>query len=270
MTIAIKRTNGDLIWFDAVVGFGRQFSGSVSKHPLETGSVITDHTTIDNEIITLNGVLSDADFNLNRPLIDSQQAMTYGLQNKQFVNNTPVTSRDASGTPLYQNVTIDEGNNLARFLPESIGQFFGTNKPTVEVTAPEKVKLALTVADDLIAMHKNREEFELINFGDDKKIREIFSNCVMTGLNFSEDPDSGTAVYPNMVIERVKYATSTSVRVRTRVSKDMQKQATSQDNKGKQAGGSGVTDRNLSKDVEQLNSNKTSGDLTSVLAGGSR
>lgn len=269
MTIAIKRANGDLIWFDAVVNFGRQFSGSVSKHPLETGAVITDHTIIDNEIISISGVLSDADFNLNRPLIDSQQAATFGLQNKQFVNNTPVTSVDDTGTPMYQNVMIDEGNNLARFLPESIGQFFGTNKPTVTMQYPEKVKLALTVADDLIAMHQGREEFELINFSEDK-IREVFSNCVMTSLSFNEDPDTGSAVYPNMTIERVKYATSTSVRVRRRVSKDMEKKAATQDSKGKQASNSSTTERNLSKDIESLNSNKDAGDLTSIIQGGSK
>ena len=61
MTIAIKRENGDLIWFDAVTEFGRQYRGSVSSNPIETGGKITDHITTENPVFTLTAVVSDAD-----------------------------------------------------------------------------------------------------------------------------------------------------------------------------------------------------------------
>lgn len=259
MTVAIKRENGDLLWFDAVLNFNRQFSGSVSKHPLETGAVITDHTTIENEVITLEGILSDADFNLHRPLINQQQAATFGIQNKQFVNNTPVSSA-VDGSQLYQNVLIDTGSTPLP-LPESIGQFFGAaNTPTVSINerTQSKVKLAAAIQEDLIQMFKKREEFVLLSFIDER-IGEALSNCVVTSLSFSEDPDSGDAVYPRMTIERVTYATSTSVRIKTRVSPDIEKKAASQRNKGKVSatGASSEADA-LDKDKKTDNAKKTS------------
>ncbi|MNF38533.1 hypothetical protein D3C85_584990 [compost metagenome] len=248
MTVAIKRENGDLIWFDAVLSFGRQFSGSVSKHPLEDGAVITDHTTIDNEVITLSGVLSDADFNLNRPIISSQEATTLGLQNKQFVNNTPVSQR-SDGSQLYQNVFINESSGLADFLPESIGQFFGSGAPSVDVPSVPKTKVADQVKDDLIAMFEKREKFVLLDFVE-QRLSKPFANCVMTSLNFLEDPDSGFAVYPVMTIERVKFASSTSVKIRKQVSPEVEKKAAAQQNLGKQASVGGTTTEDVGTDKE--------------------
>lgn len=265
MTIAIKRDNGDLLWFDAVLTLGRQFSGTVSKHPLETGAVVTDHTTIDNEVINMSGVLSDADFNLRRPLIDAQQATELGLTNKQFVNNTPVTYDDVSGGSVYQNVTITDNGGVVQFLPESIGQFFGTQAPTVEVTDRSLAKPAIAVQADLITMFNDREQFTLLDFVGET-ISNAYTNCVMTSLSFSEDADSGDAVYPVMTIERVRYATSTSVRIKTRVSDAVSKKAATQQNKGKQVASGGTTsDATLNQNEPQKNSEKT---RVSVLAGG--
>lgn len=258
MTVAIKRANGDLLWFDAVLNYGRQFSGSVSKHPLETGAVITDHTTIENEVITLEGILSDVDFNLHRPLIDQQQARTFELQNKQFVNNTPVTSA-TDGSALYQNVLITAGT-VPPLLPESIGQFFGSGAPQVSINprTPRKVKLAAAIQDDLIKMFKAREEFVLLSFVDEK-IGEALDHCIVTSLSFNEDPDSGDAVYPVMTIERVSYATSTSVRIKTQVSADISKKAASQQNKGKVAAtGTSSDATSLDKDKPTESAAKTS------------
>lgn len=236
MTIAIKRGNGDLIWFDAVTSFSRQLTGTVSKHPLETGAVVTDHTTIDNEVIQMSAVLSDFDFNLHRPVINPQDAFLLGLTNKQFVNNTPITSVDGTEGSLYNNIIIEEAPGIAENLPESVGQFFGSNAPTVRLDSrtPAKVKPALSVQEDLMTMFNMREEFALLSFYEET-LRETITNCVMTSLNFAEDPETGEAVYPVMTIERVRYATSASVRVRTRVSPDVEDKAAPQQNLGKQA-----------------------------------
>ena len=263
MTIAIKRQNGDLIWFDAVTSFSRQLTGSVTKHPLETGAVVTDHTTTDNEIIQMSAVLSDFDFNLYRPVINPQDALYLGLTNKQFVNNTPITSANGTEGALYNNITIEPAPGFAENLPESIGQFFGTNAPIVSLDprTPGKVKPALSVQEDLISIFESKEEFSLLSFYDET-LRETFNNCVFTALNFAEDPDSGDAVYPIMTIERVNYATSANVRIRTRVSSDISKKAASQQNYGKQTPTSGATDsENPAADEPTSMSKQTSSEL---------
>jgi len=234
MTVAIKRENGDLIWFDAILSFGRQLSGSVSKHPLETGAVLTDHTTIENEVISFSGLITDADFNLHRPLIDAATATQFDLINKQFVNNTPVASTPNGGA-LINNILINETSSLIRFLPESVGQFFDSKAPSVSLNpqTPTKVISAANVQARLIDIFNQRENFILLSF-DSNKIIDSFDNCVMTSLNLQEDPDSGDAVYPIITIERVTYATSTSVKIKTRVSPSVEKKAADQQNKGKQ------------------------------------
>lgn len=243
MTIAIKRSNGDLIWFDAVTSFSRQLSGSVTKHPLETGAVITDHSSTNNEVIQLAGVLSDFDFNLHRPVINPQDALFLGLTNKQFVNNTPITSANGTEGSLYNNILIEPAPGFAELLPESIGQFFGSNAPTVSLDprTPSKVKPALSVQDDLIAMRDNNEEFALLSFYNET-LRETLTNCVMTSLTFSEDAESGEAVYPVITIERVMYSTSSNVRIRTRVASSVESNATPQQNRGKQPASASSTD----------------------------
>lgn len=263
MTIAIQRVEGGLIWFDAVTKFGRQLSGAVSKHPLEKGAKVTDHTTIENEVITLSCILSDADFNLGRPLVDSQQATEYGLTNKQFVNNTPVSGTDSTGT-TYTNVSVDTGSDLTRFLPESVGQFFGTDRPQVTVTEVPKAKPAEAVKADLITMFNTGEEFTLLDFSGEV-IQTAYTNCIMTNLHFEEDPDSGDAVYPVMTIERVSYATSTSVKIKTRVAASVAGSAATQVNKGSQNPDRGTSDKDLDPGKVQGNTNKP---RKSVILGG--
>lgn len=268
MTIAIKRANGDLIWFDAVTSFSRQLSGSVSKHPLETGAVVTDHTTVENEVISLSGVLSDFDFNLHRPTINSQDAFQLGLTNKQFVNNTPVTSVSGTEGVLFNNVIIDDrGGSI--LLPESVAQFFGNDAPSVTIDSrtPDKVKPALSIQDDLRHMFEAREEFALLSFYD-QTLRETLTNCILVNLSFTEDADSGEAVYPEMTIERVRYATSTSVKIRTRVAPSVEKKAAAQQNQGKQAATGGVTSEDKGVDEPQGLSTQTTSQLQQQIDAG--
>ena len=262
MSVAIKRENGDLFWFDAVLSFGRQLSGSVTKHPLETGAVITDHTTIDNEVITLSGVLSDADFNLRRPTINPTQAQMYGLTNKQFMNNTPITGTEGA---IQNTIQITESSGLAKYLPDSVAQFLTTNAPTVSVAngTPLKVMPATAVQGYLEEMFTNREQFVLLSFVNGI-IDRSFDNCIMTSLGFEEDPDSGDAVYPVMNIERVRYVTSASVKIKKRVDPAVSKKAAVQQNKGKQASAGGACNDKMDQSKAQENSKKTSGDISAV------
>ncbi|MDL2185609.1 hypothetical protein P5706_15600 [Pseudomonas sp. ChxA] len=225
MTVAIKRRNGDLIWFDAILGWGQQYSATVTKHPIEGGGQITDHTTIDNPKLTIQGVVSDADFNMTRPIISSHDADNYGITQKQFVNNSPVTS---SPEITYS------ASKYAKFLPEEAQKFLTQNSPTVFVPDSPKVMQSAFIENMLTTMWGETEEFELVEFQDDT-IKRVFVQCVFTNVSFAEDPDSGAALYANLSIEQVKFATSVNVKIPQRVSDAMKPKTAEQRNKGKQA-----------------------------------
>jgi hypothetical protein len=207
MTIAIRRENGDILWFDAVEGFDETLSSTVTKHPVATGSFIADHITKDNPRFTLRGILSDADFNFNRPQLGNEYEGWQSVNTrKQYVNNTPVDSP----------VSINSNKNTFKsFLPESISQFTSTSIPEVVVTEQPKVKSASAVRMDLVRIRDMKEEFTLVDF-EDNLIRRSWSNCVFTNLSFSETPEGGDsqALFPVMEIEQVVYTSVENVKIK--------------------------------------------------------
>jgi hypothetical protein len=211
MTIAVLRQNGDLIWFDAITQFSERYTGSLSAHPLESGNVVNDHTTINNLEISLQGIVSDADFNLDRPTITEDDTRDWKINNKQFVNNSPVTTE----------VTIDYKPGLSKFLPESVGQFLTPTVPTVTVPAFDRPKFAARIKDELIAIQVKAENFSLVDF-QQGRIWRVLDNCVLTGLDFTETPDSGDAIYPNMTIVQARYATTATATVPKQAKKGRQ------------------------------------------------
>lgn len=225
MTVAIKRANGDLIWFDAVLEFSRRYSSTVTKHPVETGAFISDHVVTDNPVMTINGVLSDVDFNVSRPQITEAMVERFGVNRKEFVNKTEVTQR----------AQIIEGQSqLARMLPEVAAQYFDEQAPEVIVTPNPKTKPARTVAADLEMMWKTKEVFEVLDLVAKNQLKEPYKNCVITSLSFAEDPDAGDAVWPVMQIEQVTFATSESVQIAKTTAPSIQKQAAKKENKGRE------------------------------------
>lgn len=207
MTIAIRRENGDILWFDAVESFDEVLSSMVTKHPIATGSFVADHITKDNPRFTLRGILSDADFNFNRPQLgnDYQGWQSVSVK-KQYTNNTPVDSP----------VSINSNKNTFKsFLPESISQFTSTSIPEVVVTEQPKVKSASSVRLDLVSMHEQKEEFTLVDF-EDNLVRRSWPGCVLTNLSFSENADGGDsrALFPVMEIEQVVFTNVENVRIK--------------------------------------------------------
>lgn len=217
MTIAIRRTNGDILWFDAIEGFDEVLTSTVTKHPVATGGFVADHITKDNPKFSLRGVLSDADFNYNRPQLGDfnttlqsigleQQPVYFPTTTKQYVNNTPVNS------PVAINTNV---NVFRNFLPESISQFTATSIPQVVVTEQPKVKSASAVRIDLMRIRDDKETFTLVDF-DDSLIQRSWDNCVLCALSFSETPEGGDsrALFPVMEIEQVVFTTVENVRIK--------------------------------------------------------
>lgn len=209
MTIAIRRSNGDILYFDAIEGFGENYQGQTSKHPLGSGASVVDHYVTENPRFSLKAILSDADFNLNRPQLSGNIDDYEGWQSvtsKQYVNNTPTNSP----------VSINSNTNVFKsFLPESISQFTSTSIPQVVVTEQAKVKSAQAIKIQLIAMQEQKEEFALVDFIDNL-VRKSYPSCIFTALSFNEDAESGDALYPVMEIEQITKAQVKNIKVKVR------------------------------------------------------
>lgn len=191
MTYAIRRDNGDVLYFDAITNVEEQYSATITKHPLARGAFISDHTITDNKKFTLKAILSDADFNLNRPSEEGWKSVT----DKQFVNDT--------ATQIPVKIT-NEGAKWRSFLPEVVSQFTANTIPTVTVTPQSKVKTAHAVRFDLIDMFEKKESFTLVEYNNNLVSRS-WSNVSFTSLSFAEDADSGEGLYPDMQMEQAVY-----------------------------------------------------------------
>jgi hypothetical protein len=191
MTYAIRRENGDVLYFDAITSIQEQYSATVTKHPLARGAFVSDHTIVDNIKFTLNAILSDADFNLNRPFEEGWQSVT----NKQFVNNT------RTSIPVK---ISNEGAKWRSFLPEVVSQFTANTIPTVTVTAQSKVKTAKAVRSDLLDIFDKKEAFTLVEYNTNL-VSRLWANVILTSITFTEDADSGTGLFPMMGMEQVTY-----------------------------------------------------------------
>lgn len=213
MTYAIRRGNGDVLYFDVVTNVEETYTATITKHPLSSGSFISDHTTTENKKFSLRGILSDADFNYNRP---SEEGEWRSVTDKQFVNNTE--------TKVPVKIT-NEGAKWRSFLPEVVSQFTASTIPTVLVTAQSKVKTAHAVRADLIDMYEKKEEFTLVEYNTNLVSRS-WSHISITSLSFAEDADSGLGLFPNLQMEQATYTNVENVAIKLKTTP----------NKGRQTG----------------------------------
>lgn len=235
MAIVIRRNNGDLMWFDAISQYGLSYQTTVTKHPVATGGFVSDHATNDNLVITINAVLSDADFNINRPqnlgkLSNFDLGSVSTDENGLYVPTEKQYTTGGVPTP----VTIEaRDSSLNKILPEVIAQFTKDTIPLAVVTPQNRAKNSRAVKRELIYMRDNREEFQVLELLDDFVI-ESYGPCLFTGLQFNEDESTGDGVYPNMTIERVTYTDLQEVKIKVKTA-----------NKGRKSGG--ITNKSLTE-----------------------
>ncbi len=227
MTVAIKREKGDLIWIDAVIQFNRAFQATVTKHPIETGAFVTDHTIVENPVLNISGVITDVDFNLQRPNLSEAAKAEKGWKTKQFENNVPI--------PDNAVMVSSDDNVFKKYLPESVSQFFPEQPASVTVNTVTRPKTAEALELDLIEIRTNRELVDIVEFDGGNRIKKIWSKCVMTNLSIEENPDSGDALWPSMTFEQVTFAKSKSVEIPTKVNSTVKNKAASTSGKGTQS-----------------------------------
>lgn len=239
MTIAIKRNNGDLIWLDAVLSYDRTFSSQISKHPIEDGSVITDHVTKDNPRFNISGVITNADFNTTRPVISAAEAKAFELSDRVIYNSQPI--------PFNNKPVIGKGANpLSQYLPESVTQFIEGQPPSVNVPDSKRPDWVFEVEDILIEAQRNHELVSILEF-DGNIIETVYNDCYIGNLTIREDVDTGDAINVSMDIEQVTFVTLVETTLSGDVVDSLKGKASKRSNKGVVQGSSSNADVNDAK-----------------------
>lgn len=230
-TTVLMRSNGDILWFDAILSFTKNYTAQVTKHPIERGGVVSDHVTLDNISFQLSGVISNADFNTDRLDNEAQNSLyeyldDIGTGRINIVNNSPL--EDGA------EITYQE-NPLTKYLPEAAAAFLDQSAPTVSMTEAFKLTGAGAMENYFTLMQRGKELFTVLEIFDNV-VRRYEHNCVFTNVSFTVDPESGDAVYPNLTFESVVFVESALVKIPKKVTDKLKKKSESKQNKGAQSG----------------------------------
>ena len=172
MIIVIKeQASSDIITLSCVTSFDESYTGSVSSHPIESGSTITDHVTSDNDKFKVSGVVSDYDF-LNPSKDLALEDVSLSKEGFPDASRSELTASFANG------------------LLNTYGYFI-----------PDKYR-AEYIKRRLIDIRKNSLLVTILEYPDSGELVQ-HTNCILTSLSFKEDENTGYAVYPEMAFEKI-------------------------------------------------------------------
>ena len=213
MIIVIKdQASSDIITLSCVTSFDESYTGSVSSHPIESGSTITDHVTSDNDKFKVSGVVSDYDF------LNPSKDLAFGKEGYSDEGRSAATSR-------FTNGLLDSGL----------------------IDIPDKQR-AEYIKRRLIDIRKNSLLVTILEYPDSGELIQ-HTDCILTSLSFKEDENTGYAVYPDMSFEKINVVQVKVEEVNTSKIPKLPDQkvadaATSEAPKGAGANCAGVTYRN--------------------------
>lgn len=231
MSFVIKTKDDELIWVDAVLSFSEDLSGSVTSHPIQDGSTISDHIVNNNTRFALSGVITDWGFHQDR---QSSADIIGGI----LVNANSVEQPVA--------INYEKPSQLSRLLPEPIAGLLSKSSPEVELDATSRPESVKDIRERLRAIRANKEFISLLRLSTNQILEEEIESLVITGLNFDESPDMGEAVSFSMAVERITVVRLATANIPSVVSAGLEKALSDKDKKGTTSGGSATTEENLS------------------------
>ena len=221
---------GFFIYFDAVTSYSQNYSGSVTKHPIDSGSPVVDHFTRENPVVTISAVVTGVD-------------VSTGSFN--ITGNDGERAHNVREAPNA--VSVEGGNNslIDKFIPSSIGQFLPSSMPEplmddARESVIEQVRAALS--DLIVGVKFNEvtgEEEPNINVVylyeyDGTLLNKVVSNLVVTDVVFSESADSGEGLFCDITLEQVQFVGLRKEAIPQEYISSMQAQAAPKVSQGKQ------------------------------------
>ena len=222
--------DGGFIYLSAVTAYTQNYSGSVTKHPVDQGGNITDHFVRNNPVITIGAVITGVDISTG----------TYLIQDLD--GNSPYNSNQA---PNAVSVNSTDQSVLKKFIPDSIGQFLSDSQPEVVVDSRradllEQIRQALIDLTAGVVFNDKTGNFDpsiqlvrLFEY-DNTLLRKVINNLVMTKITFKEDPNTGYGLYCDITFEQVTFAFLKKTTIPKDVQDSLKKKASSKASKGKQ------------------------------------
>lgn len=222
--------DGGFIYCDAVQAYTQNYSGSVTKHPVDGGSNITDHYIKSNPIFTIGAVITGVDISTG----------TYLIQDLD--GNAPYNSNEA---PTAVSVKSTDLSVLKKFIPDSIGQFLSDSTPDVVIDSRrtdliEQIRQALIDLTAGVVFNEKSGQFDpsiqlvrLFEY-DNTLLRKVINNLVMTKITFKEDVNTGYGLYCDITFEQVTFAFLKKTVIPKDVQNSLKKKASTKASKGKQ------------------------------------
>lgn len=222
--------NGFFVYFDAVTSYTQNYSGSVTKHPVDSGASIVDHFIADNPTITISAVISGVD-------------VSTGSFN--IVGADGQAPQNVRAAPSAVSVGGGDESLISKFIPSSLGQFLPRNDPEVvladaRISVIEQVKAALrelvvgTKENPLTGRHDPNINLVTLYEYNRTLLSRSVNNLVITNITFSETVDNGEGLYCDISLEQVKFVGLEREAVPTEYIKSMEAQTAPKESKGKQ------------------------------------
>lgn len=226
---------GGFLYFDAVLGWNRSFTGTVTKHPVDQGGSITDHYINNNPTFTISIVISGSDISLASAALRDED------------DNQPFNTR---ASPSATQIKSSDSSVLTRFIPNAIGQFLPDSIPEIEMD-DFRTNSVEEVQDILIGLQSgegyNDKTFQFetilqpVTLYETDEILTLVrklptssnSFLVITSINFREDVESGYAIYADITMERVRFANLKKATIPQEVVFAMKSKITSEKSKGR-------------------------------------
>jgi len=238
--------NGFFIYFDAVTAYTQNYSGSVTKHPIDTGASVVDHFIKDNPTITISAVVTGVDVSTGSVNISGSDG--------ERANN----AREA---PSTVSVAGTDDSFLSSIIPNSIRQFLPQNQPEVILddfrgSVVEQVKAALrelvigTETDPATGDEVSKINLVHLYEYNGTFLNRVVYDLVVTNVSFSENADSGDALYCELTLEQVKFVGLRREAIPQEFTESMSAQSAPKESQGKQD--------STERDVETANEEKSS------------
>lgn len=198
--ISIQRPNKDLIHLSVITSYGLNYNNTVTSHPVENGSKISDHVQAENLSVSIRGVVVDTDIFSGTNVISEPAILS---QNDAFTVVASTGSNVKLGGDVVKKALLDARNN----------------------------KELCTIIDGEVGITGRATG----------KVKNVYNNCVITSLSFSEGVDSGDGVEVSLTLEQIKLVTLREVVVNVPPQKQTEGKGTTGGNKGNTKDGKATT-----------------------------
>lgn len=242
MTLALLYPDSSVLYFDSIQNYSKTKSSNISRHPIDSASVVTDHISKDNPKISIKGTLSAADFHSTdqRP--------------QELLDSTDFTIDNEYNSPV-NGVEITQRSNVLDFLPGSIQQFLGSTNPSTVSMDSFRGYSHEAARDKLERAWQNSERLTLLDYNYDTftgrsvSVRSV-SDVVITNYEDVETVTTGDSLDFNITFEKIRivYIKEIDVQINQQPSSSIADEAAAESNEGDQSGdGSGEGEEEITE-----------------------